>query len=70
MYETDATYSELQSYQSVFFVPGVKVSRQKENERERIKKGKIDEGKEGRKENNGRNAREEDLNKLHRNEMY
>jgi len=51
----------------MFFVPGVKVSCQKENEWERIKKRKMDEGKEGRKENNGRNAREEDFNKLYRN---
>jgi hypothetical protein len=30
----------------------------------------MDEGKEGRKGNKGRNAREEDLNKLHRSEKY
>ena len=46
------------------------MSCQRESERERIKKRKMDERKEGRKENNGRNAREEDLNKLHRNEKY
>jgi len=70
MYERDATYSELRAYQSVFFVPGMKISCQEENERGRIKQRKMDEGKEGRKEKKGSNAREEDLNKLHRNEKH
>jgi hypothetical protein len=46
----------------LFFVVGMKVSCQKKNEWEGIQKRKIDEGKEGRKENNGRKAGEEAMN--------
>ena len=48
MKEKDATYSELRTYRTLFFVVGMRESCQKENEPERIRKRKMDEEKEGR----------------------